>query len=104
LALILFGAKKLPELAKGLGHGIKEFRKASREISDELNSAIHEEPSTPPRRDASPSSLPSQPEGTQPQQEESTSKMAAADDSSGGGSTPTSDGGESESKPPTREA
>ena len=104
LALILFGAKKLPELAKGLGHGIKEFRKASREISDELNSAIHEEPSTPSRRDAPPSSLPSQPEGTQPQQEESTSRMAAADDSSGGGSTPSSDGGESEAKPPTREA
>ena len=104
LALILFGAKKLPELAKGLGHGIKEFRKASREISDELNSAIHEEPSTPPRRDTSSASLPSQPEGTQPQQDESTSRMATADDSSGGGSTPTSDGGESESKPPTREA
>jgi sec-independent protein translocase protein TatA len=52
LALILFGAKKLPELAKGLGHGIKEFRKASREISDELNSAIHEEP--PPRQIAKP--------------------------------------------------
>ena len=50
LALILFGAKKLPELAKGLGHGIKEFRKASREISDELNSAMVEEP---PRRSSS---------------------------------------------------
>jgi len=27
LVLILFGAKKLPELAKGLGQGIKEFKK-----------------------------------------------------------------------------
>jgi sec-independent protein translocase protein TatA len=50
LALILFGAKKLPELAKGLGHGIKEFRKASREITEELNSAASEEPPPPPRR------------------------------------------------------
>ena len=32
LVLILFGAKKLPELAKGLGTGIKEFKKATREI------------------------------------------------------------------------
>ena len=31
LVIILFGAKKLPELAKGLGSGIKEFKKASRE-------------------------------------------------------------------------
>ena len=37
--LILFGAKKLPELAKGMGQGIKEFRKASKEItSDEDDS------------------------------------------------------------------
>ena len=27
--LLLFGAKKLPELAKGLGKGIREFKKAS---------------------------------------------------------------------------
>jgi sec-independent protein translocase protein TatA len=31
LAIILFGAKKLPELARGLGQGIKEFRRVSRE-------------------------------------------------------------------------
>jgi len=34
LVLILFGAKKLPELAKGLGTGIKEFKKATRDVSD----------------------------------------------------------------------
>jgi sec-independent protein translocase protein TatA len=31
LVVLLFGAKKLPELAKGLGQGIKEFKKASRD-------------------------------------------------------------------------
>lgn len=36
LVLILFGGKKLPELAKNLGVGIKEFRKASREVAEEL--------------------------------------------------------------------
>ncbi|HIL71730.1 MAG TPA: twin-arginine translocase TatA/TatE family subunit, partial [Verrucomicrobia bacterium] len=30
VVLILFGAKRLPELAKGLGTGIKEFKKATR--------------------------------------------------------------------------
>ena len=47
LVLILFGAKKLPELAKGLGTGIKEFKKATREVTDELQSAMDEQPSAP---------------------------------------------------------
>jgi len=50
VVLILFGAKKLPELAKGLGQGIKEFRKASREMQDEMQRAVEEEPpATPPK-------------------------------------------------------
>jgi sec-independent protein translocase protein TatA len=39
VVLILFGAKKLPELAKGLGSGIKEFKKATREVTDEIQNA-----------------------------------------------------------------
>ena len=34
--LLLFGAKKLPELAKGLGQAIREFSKAKNEITDEI--------------------------------------------------------------------
>jgi len=49
LVLILFGAKKLPELAKGLGTGIKEFKKATREVTEEVSSAMDETP-TPPKR------------------------------------------------------
>jgi sec-independent protein translocase protein TatA len=37
--VLLFGAKKIPELAKGLGQGIKEFKKASSETTKELNEA-----------------------------------------------------------------
>jgi len=33
VVLVLFGARKLPELAKGLGQEIKEFKKASRDDS-----------------------------------------------------------------------
>ncbi len=50
VVLILFGAKKLPELAKGLGTGIKEFKKATREVTDEISTAMDETPPTPPRR------------------------------------------------------
>ena len=37
--LLLFGAKKLPELARGLGQGIKEFKGAVDGAKDELNEA-----------------------------------------------------------------
>ena len=39
IILVLFGAKKLPELARGMGTAIREFQKAKDEFSDELHSA-----------------------------------------------------------------
>jgi sec-independent protein translocase protein TatA len=44
VVLILFGAKKLPELAKGLGTGIKEFKKATKEVTDEVQKVADETP------------------------------------------------------------
>jgi len=35
IVLVLFGAKKVPELAKGLGIGIKEFRKAAKDSDND---------------------------------------------------------------------
>ena len=37
IILLIFGAKKLPELAQGLGKGIREFKKASNDIQEELS-------------------------------------------------------------------
>lgn len=37
LILILFGAKKIPDLAQGLGKGIREFRKAAKDIQEDIN-------------------------------------------------------------------
>jgi sec-independent protein translocase protein TatA len=37
VVLLLFGAKKIPELARGLGKGIREFKDASREIKREID-------------------------------------------------------------------
>jgi sec-independent protein translocase protein TatA len=65
IILVLFGAKKLPELARGLGQAIKEFQKAKDEFSDELHKAGQPDTaakgnlppsSTVPRTDAPPSS------------------------------------------------
>ena len=39
LVLVLFGGKKLPEFARGLGKGLKEFKNATKEIKDEIDSS-----------------------------------------------------------------
>ena len=49
--LLLFGAKKIPELARGLGKGIREFRDASREIKREIDEASNVEDQEPRRLD-----------------------------------------------------
>jgi len=48
IALVLFGAKKVPELMKGVGTGIREFKKASRDVQEELHRAMDEMERTPP--------------------------------------------------------
>jgi sec-independent protein translocase protein TatA len=54
VVLILFGAKRLPELAKGLGTGIKEFKKATREVTEEVSHAMDETPVPTPQKRISP--------------------------------------------------
>jgi sec-independent protein translocase protein TatA len=39
VVLLLFGSKKIPEVAKGLGKGMREFRRATDEIKREINNA-----------------------------------------------------------------
>ncbi len=41
--LIFFGANKIPELARGLGKGIREFKDATKEIKDEIEDGIKDE-------------------------------------------------------------
>ena len=42
VVIILFGGKKLPELARGLGLGLREFKKAKQEIKDEVKNVTDE--------------------------------------------------------------
>ncbi len=42
--LIFFGAKKIPELARGLGKGIREFKDATKEIKTEIEEGVKEDP------------------------------------------------------------
>ena len=40
--LLLFGAKKIPELAQGLGKGMKEFKKSFKDVEDEIKKTSDE--------------------------------------------------------------
>jgi len=49
--LILFGAKRIPEFAKGLGNGIREFKKAQNEVMNEIHNSMDDtRPSPPPSK------------------------------------------------------
>ena len=58
LVLVLFGAKKLPELARGMGQAIKEFQKAKDEFSDELHSASKTDVAAKPDVRPAPAAVP----------------------------------------------
>lgn len=45
LALLLFGGKKLPEMMRGLGQGVREFKKGVNDINPDLDSSAASEPS-----------------------------------------------------------
>ncbi|AQG82206.1 Sec-independent protein translocase subunit TatA/TatB [Spirosoma montaniterrae] len=40
--LLLFGAKKIPELARGLGKGIKEFKDATKDVRENIEDGLRE--------------------------------------------------------------
>jgi sec-independent protein translocase protein TatA len=44
LALLVFGPKKLPEIGKGVGQAMREFKRASRDLMDSFNEAMEERP------------------------------------------------------------
>ena len=43
VVVVLFGGKKIPELARGLGRSIQEFKKAKKEIKDEIDDSVEED-------------------------------------------------------------
>lgn len=47
VALMVFGPSKLPELGRALGRGVREFRRAAREVADDLDKAVQAEEDHP---------------------------------------------------------
>lgn len=49
VVLLLFGAKRLPDLARGVGKSLSEFKKASKEAENDIRQSIEDQPKTPPQ-------------------------------------------------------
>jgi len=47
IVFLLFGARKVPEIMRSFGQGIREFKKESNKIMSDIESAVEEEPETP---------------------------------------------------------
>lgn len=62
IVLLLFGAKRLPDLFKSFGKSIREFKKATSEIEDDFRTAMDEEPTD---KQSTPVQSKGQPEPTQ---------------------------------------
>jgi TatA/E family protein of Tat protein translocase len=52
VALLVLGPKKLPEMARSLGRGMAEFRRASNEFTRTLSASLEEPPAAPPAKAA----------------------------------------------------
>ena len=48
IVLLLFGAKKIPELMKSMGRGVKFFKQGMNDIEEELNRPLEDQPSQQP--------------------------------------------------------
>lgn len=46
IALLLFGGKKLPEMMRGLGQGVKEFKKGVNDVKDSVEKDVKDEENT----------------------------------------------------------
>lgn len=67
VALLVLGPKRLPEIARSLGKGMAEFRRASTEFQRTLSASLEEPPpAAPPRQPAMPPEKPAEPAAPAP--------------------------------------
>ena len=78
VVLLFFGAKRLPELFRSFGKSIREFKKATTDIEQDIRSAMEEEPDEKPRRTERPAKT--EPI-TEPQKVDSESERETDEDS-----------------------
>lgn len=69
VVLLLFGAKRIPEIAKGLGKGITEFKRGMQDVKDEIETSMDSPPRTGSQNTSSPNTK--QPDAAQSQPSDS---------------------------------
>jgi sec-independent protein translocase protein TatA len=47
IVLVIFGPGKMPEIGSGLGRAIREFKKATTEVTDAVTKSVHQDPVAP---------------------------------------------------------
>jgi sec-independent protein translocase protein TatA len=62
VALLVLGPKRLPEIARSLGRGMAEFRRASNEFTRTLSASLDEPPPAPPAKSAGDAKAPVEPD------------------------------------------
>ena len=62
VALLVLGPKRLPEIARSLGRGMAEFRRASNEFTRTLSASLDEPPPPPPAKPAADAKAPVEPD------------------------------------------
>ena len=50
LIILLFGGKKIPELMKGIGKGVKSFKEGMNEVEDQINKSDEDKPKEEPKQ------------------------------------------------------
>lgn len=65
VVLLLFGPKKLPDFARSMGQAIREFRRASQEVVEDIHRASLEEPRAPQQSATESHSIPNHAERSQ---------------------------------------
>ena len=81
IILLLFGAKRLPELARGMGKALREFKSATKDIEDDIRSAFdgdEQKPAKPQKPSKAPP--PPAPEKTEEAPEKGTEKARQSHD------------------------
>jgi sec-independent protein translocase protein TatA len=98
VVLLIFGAKRIPEIARGIGKGIREFKDATSEISQELESEAQNRQINRPQSPQQGQPQSRQPQSRQPQQasqqrsaQQEASQQEASPDPSASGEEPAGD-------------
>ncbi|MFP4353292.1 MAG: twin-arginine translocase TatA/TatE family subunit [Puniceicoccaceae bacterium] len=60
IVLLLFGARRLPELSRSMGKSLREFKKATSEVEDDFRNAMNEEPAKEKKSSGGPARIDSE--------------------------------------------